>query len=42
MDNGADISAELPLIDLDVFRTNPKDSEIVINECKKVSHVQTT
>jgi len=39
MDNGADISAELPLIDLDVFRTHPKDSQIVLDECKKVGRV---
>ena len=31
-----DLSTDLPIIDLDVYRAGPPDSEAAIKECKKV------
>ncbi len=30
-------SMDLPIIDLDLFLTQPRHTEVVVNECKKVS-----
>ncbi len=31
-----DLSMDLPVVDLDIFLSAPRDSEAVIQECKKV------
>ena len=31
-----DLSTDLPIVDLDVYRAGPSDSEAAIRECKKV------
>ena len=31
-----DLSTDLPIVDLDVYRAGPPDSEAAIKECKKV------
>jgi hypothetical protein len=32
----SDISKDLPVIDLDIFLSQDRDSEIVVKECRKV------
>lgn len=31
------VTSDLPVIDLDLYRTQPQDSEAVLEECRKVS-----